>query len=473
MRTFFEKNTLVSIAILFILLGPFLILTQYNLPSYDDYTVPSIINRMGYFPTQWYWYTKWSGSYASSGILALVHPLIYSKSGIEYYGLFSCLLIIGFVISLYRFVVSLIPSATIGYKLGALTGFLFVYLFEMPSPTEGFYWLVGAWTYSLGVIVALELGTQLISYNHNKTKINLGYMILLAVLLPGMSEVIVIIFIASYCLILSLIFFQRNKINRINYIILSILAIFTLVSFLAPGNSVRAENVFEAGTSSRDLSIVLPQTFKFGVQKMMHWTFIGPFMIIAFLSLSIISKIRPELLNLVNNWTKFGYWIIASNVFVFVFIFPVLWSSGIAPDRIYNPIALYYLFVTLISIFFIFNLLKIKRFEIPMPAVIMISIFLFGYTLTSQNKISRTWIEIRSGEAKSYYAEMQGIYKMCNENPGKKIVLSPMQNRPNTIFINDLNTDSTHWENRFFCKFHGIGSAYTGDSTISYVEPIK
>jgi hypothetical protein len=206
---------------------------------------------------------------------------------------------------------------------------------------------------------------------------------------------------------------------------------------------------------------------------MIQWTFLGPFILIAFMSLSVKSKLRDDLLNLVNNWIKFGYWVIASNGFVFIFIFPVLWSSGIAPDRIYNPIALYYMMATILSLMFLFNLLKIRNFEIPMPAAIMLSLFLFGYTLSSQNRISRTWIEVRSGEAKAYYAEMQEIYTMCKENPGKKFVMRPMQHRPNTIFINDLHEDSTHWENRFFSRFHGIGSARTGDSTITYIEPFR
>ncbi len=452
---------------------PFLLLSKYNLPSYDDYAVPNTLNKMGYFQTQWHWYINWSGRYSSSAIIALVHPMIYAKSGLGFYGLFSTAILLAFVASLYRFIAALIPAANSGYKLSTLAGLLFLYLFEMPSPTEGFYWLVGAWTYTLGLIIALELGSRLMVYSQNNSKLQLGYILFLAILIPGTSEVIDIIFIASYCLVLSLMFLQKGKIDRIHLIVLSVLAVFTMFSFLAPGNSVRAINVVESGVASKDLAVVLPETIKLGIKHMVQWTILGPFLLIAFLTLSLKSKLRNDLLSLVDNWIKFGYWIFASNGFVFVFIFPVLWSSGIAPDRIFNPIALYYMIVSLLSLMFLFNLLKIRSLEIPMPAVIMISLFLFGYTLSSQNRISRTWIELRSGEAKAYYNEMQEIYSMCKENPGKKFVMRPMQNRPNTIFINDLHEDSTHWENRFFSKFHGIGSARTVDSTVTYIESFQ
>jgi hypothetical protein len=471
MKTIFEKNFLISAGILAILILPFLLLSRYDLPSYDDYTVPDIINRLGYFQTQWHWYTNWGGRYSASGLIALVHPMIYAKSGIGLYGLFSAFILLGFIVALYRFIAALIPSASAGYKLGALAGLLFVYLFKMPSPTEGFYWMVGAWTYTFGVIVALELGTRILHYSLNKNNFQFACILFLAFLLPGTSEVIDIMFIATYCLVLSLIFFQKGKIDRTHYIVLGVIAFFTLVSFLAPGNSVRATNVVESGMASKDLSIVIPQTIKLGLKYMIQWTLLGPFLLIAFLSLSIKSKLRDDLLILVNNWFKFGYWLLASYGFVFVFIFPVLWSSGVPPDRIFNPIALYFMIMTIINLMFLFNLLKIRNIEIPMQAAIMVCLFLFGYTLTSQNRISRTWIEVRSGQAKAYYSEMQDIYTMCKENPNKKFVIRPMQNRPNTIFINDLHEDSTHWENRFFSKFHGIGSARTGDSTVTYIEP--
>jgi hypothetical protein len=471
MKTIFEKNFLVSAGILAILIFPFLLLSCYDLPSYDDYTVPDIINRLGYFSTQWHWYTQWGGRYSASGMIALVHPMIYAKSGIGIYGLFSALIILGFIVSLFRFISALIPSANTGYKLGALTGLLFVYLFKMPSPTEGFYWMVGAWTYTFGVIVALELGSRIILYSRNSNKFHFGYLLFLAFLLPGTSEVIDIIFIATYCLVLSLIFFQKGKIDRIHFMILGVLAVFTLVSFLAPGNSMRATSVVESGMASKDLSIVVPQTIKVGIKYMIQWIFLGPFMLIAFLSLSVKSKLRDDLQNLVNNWIKFGYWVLASNGFVFVFIFPVLWSSGIAPDRIYNPIALYYMMMTILSIMFLFNLLKIRSFEIPMPAALMLSLFLFGYTLSSQNRISRAWIELRTGEAKAYYADMQEVFTLCKSNPDKSLVLKPMDHRPNTIFINDLERDSTNWFNRYFCEFHGIRSIYVNDVPNHEVKP--
>lgn len=466
-----DFNLVFALGVLTLLLGPYIYLSNYNLPSFDDYSIPHVIHQRGFLETQWFWYTTWGGRYAASAIISIVNPMVYSTSGINYYGTISLLMIVLFSITLFRFLSSLLPNASLSIKLGAMAGLLFAYFFKMPTPTEAFYWLVGAWTYTLGTIVALELGANLINNLKAPSRGKFIYSIVLFGILAGTNELIVLLFFGIYALVISLDFFKRRKIEKIHIIFLSIFLVFTLVSFLAPGNSVRSTYLEEAGWANRNLPEAISMTIKLGISKVFHWAMLSPFLLIAVLALTIKEKLRSDLFQLVDNWLKFAYWFLASNAFVFLLIFPVVWSEGSTPDRVYNPIALYFLVANFINVFLLFHLLKVKPLEIPFLAKLLIVCFLAGHTLASQNRISRAWIEIRSGEAKAYYADMDEVFKLCKANPGKALVLKPMDHRPNTIFINDLERDSTHWFNRYFCEYHGIRSIYVDDIPNHLVKP--
>jgi hypothetical protein len=465
-----NKGTFLICIVLFVLIAPLLFLCKYNLPWYDDYYVATLFRSVDYFDLQSYWYMNWSGRYTSSGIIALLNPLNYSYSGIAFYGCFSAFIILLFAFSLYRFVSELLPSAPREYKLGFFTGLFYIFFYIMPSPTEFFFWFVGAWTYTIGLIIALELGVGLIRLNYDFKRNRFIYVIILSILLPGTNEVVTLIFLSSYAIIMILSLISKKKPHKYNYLIMFSLAIFTLISFLAPGNSVRAEWGIEQGLVNRNLFDVIVITIKELTKLVMKWTFLSPFLIVSLLSLKLMPYLNKDLKALVDTNLKLAFWLIASNIAIFAFVFPVFWSSGDAPDRIYNPIALYFLISTGLSILFYFDNIKTNKLILSFPVTLLLCVFLFFQTLSSRNRISRVWIELRSGEAKAYFAELNKNFEFCRSNPNQKIVLKPLSNRPYTILMDDLRPDSTDWANLHFSQFHGIASVRTVQTNAAYVE---
>lgn len=465
-----SKLTILAGLILIILIAPLLLISKYNLPWWDDYSVATATMAKDYLDLQAYWYMNWSGRYTSSGLIPLINPLNYSYAGISYYGTLSVLIICLFSISLFRFVSAIFPKAPIDYKLSLLAGVLFILLFILPSPTEFFFWFVGAWTYTLGVIIALEAGSGMLRLKSKYKRSLALYVSILCILLPGTNEVVTLIFIAIYSIIILLTLLNRQKISKFNYLIMTILGVFVLVSFMAPGNTARAEWGIEAGLVNRNLGEVILITFKEVSKYILRWTFLSPFLIVSFLSLKLLPYLHEDLKDLVNTPTKFSIWFLSSNLAVFAFIFPAFWSSGDAPDRVYNPVALYFILSAGISILLLFNLMRNIKIVIPFPVTLMICTFLFFHTLSSRNRISRVWIELRSGEARAYYFELNKNFEFCRSNPNQKIVLSPMSNRPYTIFMDDLRPDSTNRANLAFSKFHGIASVRAIETNAAFVE---
>jgi hypothetical protein len=459
-----QKKEFLGFILIILIISPFIYISQYSFPSYDDYNFVNLYNKLGFIKTQLMWYFEWSGRYTSSAIIGIIHPMNFGYSGLFFYFVPSIVIIIGLVISLFRFISELFPTAEKSQKLFFLAGILFTYLFIMPSPVQGFYWLVGAWIYMLALITALEFSILLIKLNDKYSKRQLAFALIFAIILPGMCEIVDVLFISTYMLILFLTFIKKQSISKVNILVLIVFLIFTGVAFGAPGNGARAQTVVNSGLASKNLFLILFETVKIGFKYMFKWTFLSPMLVLFVFSGPILNHLREDFKSLISS--RISLLILSFSVLFIVFlsIFPVLWSSGIAPDRIYNPIALFYLISVIISLYF-WSKLIFKKFDFHLStsSVIVISIFLFFYTIIGRNNFSRILIELKSGMAKNYAMEMRSQYQLCKDNPQGNIVFTPVKNRPNTIFINDLHCDSTHWENQSFSIFHGISSAKTID----------
>ncbi len=459
-----KKKEFVGFLIIILIISPFIYISQYSFPSYDDYNFVNLYNKLGFFKTQLMWYFEWSGRYTSSAIIGIIHPLNYGYSGLFFYFIPSIVIIIGLVVSLFRFISELFPTAEKYMKLFFLAGILYTYFFIMPSPVQGFYWLVGAWIYMLAVIIAIEFSILLIKLNDKYTKKKLAFALIFAAILPGMCEVVDILFISTYMLILFLTFLKKQSISKVNIIVLIVFLIFIGVAFCAPGNGARAQTVVNSSFASKNVLLIMFETVKIGFNYMLKWTFFSPMLVLFVFSGPILNHLRGDFKSILDS--SISLLILSFSVlFIVLFsIFPVIWASGIAPDRIYNPIALFYLISVIISLYFWSKLIfKRTDFYLSNSSIIVVSIFLFFNTISGKNNFSRILIELKSGMAKNYSMEMRSQYQLCKDNPQGNITFSPVKNRPNTIFINDLHCDSSHWENQSFSLFHEISSAKTID----------
>ncbi len=133
----------------------FFALARFDHPAYDDYWY-AVAARNGFWASQKLWYQTWNGRYLANAVqfgFPLLFDMIRAYPWIPVVGLSA------FALSLWGFLRGLNralgrPVSRLGVFAAAL-GLFSVYLNQMPSPCDGFYWLPAVASYSLPMITAL------------------------------------------------------------------------------------------------------------------------------------------------------------------------------------------------------------------------------------------------------------------------------------------------------------------------------
>jgi hypothetical protein len=466
-----KKNAefLVSLGLTIALLLPFLILSYYSHPNYDDYEMYGLKKGMNYFETQVWWYTNWSGRYTPFGLSPFLHPLSFSK--INWYGYLGMAAIVGFSISIFHFIRSVFTKANLISQVWIFLGFMYLFLIKLPSTYELFFWIPATMSYTLGMILCFILGSTLIKSNGNFSFIKILGVLFLAILIPGTSELIIALFLANYCALLFFSFLNKAQINKTHYLIIGVLIFFLGFSFFAPGNSVRAAASMTSSTTPKNLPEILHFTVLFGIKNIIKWVISGPFLLFLALSATLKNQIDPRLEKLLNTFPKFLVWVLMHVCLFFFTIFIVVYSTGFnIPERVINLYYFYFIVSSSIAFIILSNKLKLGNLNLTFEYKTLIASFLVFYSVVNRNIISRALIDWRGGIAVKYHQEVLDLYKLCEENQGKDIVILPFKNRPNTIFSNDLHSNAKHWENVAFSKYHKINSIRVDKTNSPYPE---
>jgi hypothetical protein len=462
-------KSLLPYGVLFILILPFLLLSIYAQPSYDDFSIfVAYKEHEGFFNFLSYWFNEWSGRYVAFSLAWFLEPLNHGL--VNYYGINSVIFLTLFLVSLYLFLSRIIHQSNKENTGWLLVGLIFLYFNKLTSPFEFIYWLPSAISYTLGLILCLFLGwVQLGDQQKNRWSI-LIITSIIGFISTGSAEIIglIILFNLGLPLFMDLVF-NRDipKWNKIIPLFLTILGI--LIVYFAPGNLVRASKLSDFGMSNLSIAESLVLAFK-NIFTIVKDTFIiSPFLLLIVFLFSDSIKINEKFNKHLNGIIKVLFWIAAHFLMIICFATVVIKQNGYLPGRVQNLVTIYLLIWTLISIlilkerFIFFNRLQIRSNVIIPIAVIFYLIF---QTISSQNRFSRAIYELTSGTASNYKKEANQLYDDCKMNQGKDLVISPFVNRPNSIFSNDLNTDPNHWENRHFSKCFNIKSIRV-DSTLT------
>lgn len=455
-------RSLLPYGVLFILTLPFLLLSQYAQPSYDDFSIyVAYIENEGFFNFLSYWFNDWSGRYVAFSLAWFMEPLNHGL--VNYYGINSVIFLSLFVVSLYLFLSRILHQSNKENTGWLLVGIMFLFLNKLPSPFEFIYWLPSAISYTLGLILCLFLGwIQLGDYPKNRLSI-LIITSIIGFISTGTAEIIglIILFNLGLPLFMDLIF-NRNfpKLNKIIPVLLTIVGI--LIVYFAPGNLMRASKLSAFGMSNLSIveSLVLSLKNIFNIVK--DSFILSPFLLLIVFLFSNSVKINEKFNKHLNGIVKVFFWIAAHLLMIICFATVVIKQNGYLPDRVQNLVSIYLLIWILISIlvlkerFVFLNKLQIQQNNVIIPIAMVL--YLFFQTISTQNRFSRAISELTSGTASNYKKEVNQLYDQCKMNPGKDLVISPFVNRPNSIFSNDLNTDPTHWENRHFSKCFNIKS---------------
>ncbi|AFY77747.1 hypothetical protein Ple7327_2449 [Pleurocapsa sp. PCC 7327] len=271
MNNFF-KITLIVIII------PFLLLSYFNHPSTDDFCYANKVLELGFWNAQIFWYLNWSGRYfgtAANSLYAVIVGLFgednYTTNFWKLYKFVAPFLFGMFWISLFCFFKAIAGkiSSNLNIFWATYLGFV-IYLCGMPSTVEGFYWLNGAFYYTLGNILLFFLLALLLSKDRilnsssfsKKIIYGLGCA-LLAAAIAGSSEILAIFLLTIAFIGVLLTSYTKHHSSLIWRIVLGVTIISIALSFLSPGTSQRYNVTVEQEQADYSLKMIFGIAIQF------------------------------------------------------------------------------------------------------------------------------------------------------------------------------------------------------------------
>ncbi|HMS33818.1 MAG TPA: DUF6056 family protein [Ignavibacteria bacterium] len=457
LKNVFENVTLSGL-ILTVL--PFIFLSVYSHPCWDDFEYSELARELGFFESQRNWYYTWTGRFFSTAFLSTLNPLVYRS--VTGYKILMMVFLVLFIISIYLLISELLSEKiTKKHKLIFSLLVCFLYFTGMPSMKLGFFWLSTAVIYQLAnIMMAVILALLLKSEIKNSKGSDIFQNIIICFLIIavcGSNEVAMIMLMMFLFFILILNYTADKKISK-RFLLFNITA---LISFLAvyvsPGNVQRfgkQPNSHHFLYSVKHTLIDLTGLFFFRNISI-------PFIVISILFILIllktdlrsIFKFNPDSVNPFYSIT--AYLLILSAGY-----FTSYWSLGIPPfERITNVIYFVYLLGWFFNIIIIINYVKRKLSynlkQIPSYAYA----FTFSVTclalLLTNNSIKNSYKDIYRGTAVSFDSEMNKRYEYIYQDIADTCIVKSIKNVPSTLFYHDLSDDHRYKYNKLEAKYFG------------------
>lgn len=437
--------------ILVFCLIPFGILSFYALPQYDDFSLGLTLQKYNIIQAQYVWYNSWTGRYTAHALFSVFHPIAYQN--LTMIGLISALIQIAFSLSLYLGIRKILPRNTsIIESLCLFCCILLSYFWQLPSPSEAFYWIPSSFCYQLGIILCLIFFSNLWSddgiYNRKKFLILLSC----AILIPGTSEIASLLLLSGLFSTIAFYFFDKRKISRETWVILGIVIGCALFSFLSPGNTKRTNVIHAiAGSNPGNIQFTLSSVVIIIKEQILQLLLRSPLLPISLIFLLIISSIKwTSIINFKK--TYFVLYILVWIGTYFILHVPFIYKTGIlhTPGRILNITQFLFIvgwFGFLVLIVRYYNILISNSQTFIIISYSIISLYLVCQFLLP-NKIQSATFDFVSGNAKQYKQQMENRFELFERSKGKDVLVKPIENIPYTIFIAELTTDSSNSINR-------------------------
>lgn len=395
---------------------PFLVLTFFIHPAYDDFCFAAKTLQLGAWEAWKDTYNTWSGKYFGNVFYAL-NPLVYESFAI--YKAVAFLIILLTFISIFCLVDALLKSDFRLVDKLIAAGFLTaLFSNHMPNVAEGYYWMGANVFYQLGVILSLFFFALVIrSPGHSKA--SRGFFVLLNCILiiaiVGSSETTMLVFSVIIFMITIKAFIEGSA-GRWKWLIFSVITIICAIVVLSsPGNAIRSSHFPGRQRFFFSLGMSLAQEARFLLSWFSNLTFIlGTILFIPIADkLSDKSdllkhfRIHPIILTLLLL------------AIVFLGFFPAYWSTGLlGQHRTVNNAYFSFLIGWFINILVWVNYLKEKRWlkTMKLPAyVYVICIPLLILNLYSTNNTRGAISDLVSGRAYRYDAEVKKRYAQLDQ----------------------------------------------------------
>ena len=220
---------------------PYLALTFFTHPAYDDYCWVVLTHKLGYLAVQKALYKTFIGRYFSTSLITFTPLNFGSFAGYKAVTLFTILLTL---VSIYLFVDAVLRSSATRLEKLIGAGFLTaLFSNQAPSIAEAYFWVTGNLVYQLGGILTLLFFALVIRSSARSGPIGLARLLIgcaLIAAIVGTNETSMLSLAVVVFAITVKSWIARSD-KRISWLVFSVVTIICAsIVILAPGNAVRA-----------------------------------------------------------------------------------------------------------------------------------------------------------------------------------------------------------------------------------------
>jgi len=450
-----EIKILSAILLLVAAIFPFFLISLFNHPSADDFCYSSKAIELGFLGAQSSWYNGWSGRYFSTAVLSM-NPLVFNwLDGYKYLPIFILLcLFLSFLL-----LIRAATGATLYVKkliFGALL-FLLMYLSEMPSLVQGVYWMAGTITYQLCNILTILFLAALLSLKKMKSRKNkILYFFpaaISAAAIAGSNEVSMTLLILILLLFILYDLKEKAEIDIFILLVLMTAGVACYFVISAPGNSVRLTHFPE----SHNLWNSATNSMTGAVKLVLKWAGAPPIIPVTILVAPAAAKLVRQ-----NAATINVHPLISTASFIALIagsLFPAYWSMGEPPpDRALNVTYLIFLTGWFLNFYIILQYAAGKKISFfkKWPGYLVFPVVLFyfaGSSFLNPSNLVPILSDLTRGTAYKYDMELRNRYKAIEKEKGPVYEANTLNNRPESLFVGDIESDNDSWINRCYAFY--------------------
>lgn len=430
-----------AIALLLLLLLPFLVITWFNNPSIDDYAFVYYTKTLGLWGAQVMWYTQWTGRYTGMFLMSL-HPMLLDS--LLLYKVISAVIILLSWHAMYRFVGGVFEirnrPAAIVLSLMAL----YVYANGMPTLVQGFYWEAGAITYQLGNVLILHWIVNVYKAGQSangKTGI-LKDMLNVAIIFVacGLSETIMLTMLLAAALFFAWKIWNEKRLDKSSSIYLLVALACSAVVYFAPGNFIRGDIGGDSANSGNAFHAIF-YSLKAGVIHAFKWIFTVEWMLFTGAFVATLSIYNPKWARKIS-WPFVAMAILIGGGVVSATFTPGFYATGvIPPERVVNVSYWTFLVVWMGCFGLIASQYAqhIRHLFQNRSATIFLSVvLLLCASIDKADNVYAAWSDLLSGRAARHNAEFlerEALVKSCAEST---CVIPSFTVFPKSVFNEDM-----------------------------------
>jgi hypothetical protein len=461
-HTYRITGNAVNLALLAFALIPLIALSYYNHPSpADDYCYIDTVFKFSWLEAMHYYYTGWTGRYFGI-FLNHSNPLLFHS--ITGFKVLPILLLLGLVVSIYTLVRQLTPTLFRKAHLGFAGVILFLYILQIPSIAEAFYWMAAFVTYTVPNILTLLWITVVLRWYRldnptmkTLTGIFAGFLVF-AIIGSSETNLLVMVLLVAGWIGYRLLFQRKVDGLMIGMIITTLISCY--LYFMAPGNEARLGGNPLSGNISQSMlnSFIKLGTLAYG------WIIKTPLLLFTATWIALLSRITPQAL----NYFKTPLWYI-SLIYIGILaaqLFPSYYGVGIEPTlRVINCVYLFFL----IGWFYLTGVVYCtisQRRRLPVISLRYQGVILAGlglwivFSITNSTSYRMVYTDWLKGKASAYNQAMNQRYETLRNSRESVVYLPEIEVVPQSLFVEDIKVTKDHWWNKCVAGYFGKEAIY-------------